>query len=151
MISNIDRKTIKDFGDEWDHFDQKNNNQELKKIFNNYFEIFPFEKLSKNFIGFDAGCGSGRWAQFLLPKIKHLYCIEPSIKAINIAKKNLFNYKNCTFSNQTINEFFVNTDIKFDFGYCLGVLHHIPDTNNALKVMTSKLQLLRFIGQSWRG
>ena len=35
-------KTIKDFGDEWEKFDNKKvGNKELKKIFNTYFRIFP--------------------------------------------------------------------------------------------------------------
>ena len=34
------------------------------------------------------GCGSGRWAQFVAPRVKQLICIDPS-EAINVAKKNL--------------------------------------------------------------
>ena len=32
------------------------------------------------------GCGSGRWAKLISPKVKLLNCIEPS-NAIEIAKK----------------------------------------------------------------
>ena len=32
------------------------------------------------------GCGSGRWAQFVAPRVKKLFCIDPS-EAINVAKK----------------------------------------------------------------
>ena len=140
MNLNIDQKTVDDFGDEWDSFDQKNNFIELNYIFNNYFKIFPFKRLTKNSIGFDAGCGSGRWAYFISPLVKSLYCIEPSSKAIQIAKKNLSDKKNCIFHNDSINKFFENSNKFFDFGYCLGVLHHIPDTNKALNIMTSKLK-----------
>ena len=35
------------------------------------------------------GCGSGRWAKFIAPKVKVLNCIEPSDKALKIAKQNL--------------------------------------------------------------
>ena len=44
-MKNIDRKTIKSFGDEWTHFDQSSmKNKEAYKMFRNYFSIFPFEK-----------------------------------------------------------------------------------------------------------
>ena len=43
-----DRKTIQSFGDEWTRFNQKNiDNSELMKIFNSYFEIFPWHKIKK--------------------------------------------------------------------------------------------------------
>ena len=140
MNLNIDQKTVDDFGDEWDSFDQKNNFNELNHIFNNYFKIFPFKHLTKNSVGFDAGCGSGRWANFISPLVKNLYCIEPSHKAIKIAKENLSDKKNCIFFKKSINEFFENSKLFFDFGYCLGVLHHIPNTNKALNTMTSRLK-----------
>ena len=33
------------------------------------------------------GCGSGRWANFIAPKVKILNCIEPSKQALDVAKK----------------------------------------------------------------
>ena len=32
------------------------------------------------------GCGSGRWAKFIAPKVKILNCIDPSFKALKVAK-----------------------------------------------------------------
>ncbi len=34
------------------------------------------------------GCGSGRWARWVAPKVGRLHCIDPSI-AIDVARKNL--------------------------------------------------------------
>ena len=70
---------------------------DLEIGFNEYFHLMPDKFINSETIGFDAGCGSGRWAKFICPKIKQLTCIEPSIKAINVAKNNLYNYKNCIF------------------------------------------------------
>ena len=127
-----DRKTIQSFGDEWTRFNQKNiDNSELMKIFNSYFEIFPWHKIKKNSNGFDAGCGSGRWAKFVAPRVKVLNCIEPS-KAIDVAKKNLSNFNNINFYNSTIQDLKIKSASQ-DFGYVLGVLHHISDTESALK------------------
>tara|TARA_E500000178_G_C16910191_1_gene702231 strand:+ start:206 stop:364 length:159 start_codon:yes stop_codon:yes gene_type:complete len=52
--------------------------------------------LPKNAVGFDMGCGSGRWAQFVAPKVKTLNCVEPS-DAIDVAKKNLTVHTNVKF------------------------------------------------------
>ena len=91
-MKNLDKKTVKSFGDEWVHFDQsKMSNDEAYKIFKSYFSIFPFDELSENAEGFDMGCGSGRWAKFVAPKVGLLHCIDPSI-AISVAKKNLKKY-----------------------------------------------------------
>ena len=56
------------------------------------FENFPFDKINKNSVGIDIGSGSGRWAQFILPKVKKLYCLEPSKEAITISKTKLSKY-----------------------------------------------------------
>ena len=139
-MKNYDTKTVRDFGREWESFSQKNQITELKKIYKNYFQIFPFNKINNESIAFDAGCGSGRWAQFIAPYVKELHCIEPSIEAINIAKDNLKQLNNCKFHNSSIDEFFSKKTKLFDFGYCLGVLHHIPNTQKALNKMTGKLK-----------
>ena len=43
-------KTIKDFGDEWEKFDNnKVEKKELKKIFDSYFRVFPKKLFNKKF------------------------------------------------------------------------------------------------------
>ena len=136
---NIDQNVIDDFGNEWDRYKQNNNNIDLDDAFEQYFRIFPSEFLSEQKIGFDAGCGSGRWAKYIAPKVKNLYCIEPSKKAIKVAKTNLNFTDNCIFECCSINSSKIK-DETMDFGYCLGVLHHIPNTKNALLSCTKKLK-----------
>ena len=130
-MKNYDKKTLESFGEEWEDFDQSNlPNYESIDLFNNYFKIFPWSKLPKNSIGYDMGCGSGRWAKLACSKVGHLHCIEPS-SAISVAKKNLKKKRNFTFHNSLIE----NVKLKknsMDFGYCLGVLHHVPDTQKAI-------------------
>ena len=94
FIKNQSENVIKDFGLEWEEYNQIDlDRQELLDLFGKYFSIFPFKKISKKSVGFDMGCGSGRWAQIIAPKVKVLNCIEPSKKAIEQAKKNLQKYK----------------------------------------------------------
>ena len=72
-MNNKDERVIEEFGDEWKKFNYSNlNNSKLKENFEQYFSIFPWQTISKDSIGFDMGCGTGRWAQFVAPKVKLL-------------------------------------------------------------------------------
>lgn len=127
------KKVINDFGEEWKTFDQSNiDTKELEKLFNNYFHIFPKNKLNENAIGFDLGCGSGRWAKFIAPRVKILNCIDPSTLAIQVARKNLMDFNNVKFFNSKISENILEENSQ-DFGYCLGVLHHTDEVLEGLK------------------
>jgi len=102
-MKNLDNDTVKSFSDQWVRYDQSGmKNNEAKKIFKNYFSVFPLKKLSKSSEGFDMGCGTGRWAKFIAPKVGKLHCVDPS-SAIHVAKKNLNNLKifNITRSHWT--------------------------------------------------
>lgn len=138
-MENIDIKTINGFGDEWERFDQSAlAPEEHEKIFNTYFEIFPWHALPPNAVGFDMGCGSGRWAKLVSPKVGHLYCIDPS-SALEVAKKNLAENVNCEFYSASVdNNPLPNASM--DFGYSLGVLHHVPDTQAAIISCVEKLK-----------
>jgi hypothetical protein len=67
MKKNLDKATVKSFGDEWGRFDQANlPDEEAQEIFNQYFSIFPWSSLPDSAEGFDLGCGSGRWAKIMI-------------------------------------------------------------------------------------
>lgn len=130
-MNNKNTKVIQEFGDEWIKYNYSNiDTKKLKENFDEYFDVVPDNFFSNKSTGFDMGCGSGRWAQFVSPKVKHLNCVEPS-KAINIAKKNLKNFKNISYYNETTENCSIKKESQ-DFGYCLGVIHHIPNTEKAL-------------------
>ena len=134
---NIHRLSVDHFGKEWNKFKQDQDKKTLKNLAQNYFKIFPWGELSMKSVGFDMGCGSGRWANYVSPKVKKLFCIDPSQEAIQVAKKNLKKRTNCVISlgSTSSNEL---EDNSMDFGYSLGVLHHIPDTQLALKDCSRK-------------
>lgn len=139
-MKNYDAYVVSDFGKEWASFKQDRlSNIEWLKMANNYFSIFPWSKLPKNPIGADLGCGSGRWAKYVAPKVKHLICLDPSEVAIEVAKVNLIDYSNCTFICSTIDDMPI-ADISLDFAYSLGVIHHIPDSKSAVKRIVKSLK-----------
>lgn len=139
MSSNLNNKVVDDFGKEWDKYDQSQFDDSFEKAFQQYFSLFPNQYLNTNAVGFDAGCGSGRWARYIAPKVKHLYCFDPSEKALNVAKRNLSIFDNCFFECSSINDSSISNGT-MDFGYCLGVLHHLPDTRRAMQSCVSKLK-----------
>ena len=136
---NIDHKVVGDFGKEWKAFNHQSISESLlESAFDSYFYIFPFADL-KNAEGFDMGCGSGRWAKFVAPKVGFLNCIDPSEDALNEAVANMRNFQNCSFECAGVENSALKNESQ-DFGYSLGVLHHIPDTQLALQSCYTKLK-----------
>jgi len=128
---NVDPAVVEGFGDEWARFDQTAMpGAELRQRFDEYFRIFPWDRLPAGAIGFDAGCGTGRWAALVAPRVGHLHLIDPS-DALDIARRTLASQPNCTFHKTTIDRMPL-PDGSMDFGYSLGVLHHLPDTRQGL-------------------
>ena len=130
-MKNSDALTVEGFGDEWTRFDQSQlSDQDRHSLFDSYFSIFPWDELPPDPVGFDAGCGTGRWAVLVAPRVKQLHCIEPSA-AMAVAKSNLAQNANVTFHKTGIEDPGI-APATMDFGYSLGVLHHIPDTRQAM-------------------
>lgn len=139
MTANLDKNVVEGFGDEWSRFDQSElSTDEQEKMFDNYFNIFPWGKLPKKAVGFDLGCGSGRWAKLVAPRVGTLHLIDPS-EALEVAKKNLEDSNNCEFHKASV-EAIPLDDNSQDFGYSLGVLHHVPDTEEGLRACVAKLK-----------
>ena len=138
--NNVDAKVVEDFGREWKAFNQQALvDTDLENSFDQYFHIFPFQKINSTSIGFDMGCGSGRWAQLMSPRVRQLNCIDPSQLALEQAKNNLDKFSNCTFECASVSDTKL-ANASQDFGYCLGVLHHIPDPLEGLRACASKLK-----------
>ena len=132
MSDNIDQKTVESFGDEWSRFDQLGiPDDEARKRFYEYFAVFPWAAMSPDAEGFDMGCGSGRWARFVAPKVGKLHCIDPS-NAIEVARANLSEHGNVSFHHASLDSECLPPSSQ-DFGYSLGVLHHVPDTPAAIR------------------
>jgi len=140
MKKNFDDDVIKDFGNEWEVYDQSMvDHGELRKQFLSYFKLFPWSENMIQGVGADFGCGTGRWAKFVAEKVGFLLCLDASGKAISVAKKNLLNKKNCHLLQGRIDSLPI-LDNSLDFAYSLGVLHHLPETANAIDKCVRKLK-----------
>jgi SAM-dependent methyltransferase len=130
---------IDGFGDEWSRFDQTGlTDEERLAAFEGYFEVFPWGDLPENAMGFDLGCGSGRWAEHVAPRVGTLHCVDPS-DAIDVARRNLAEQHNVVFHRRTAAQLPFEPE-SMDFGYSLGVLHHIADTEGALRAAVRALK-----------
>lgn len=139
-MGNVDARTVAGFGDEWTTFDQSAlSPAELETVFDQYFAIFPWEAVAEDAVGFDLGCGSGRWARGVAPRVKALHCVDPSEAAIGVARRNLADRANCVFHVAGVDAIPV-ADGSMDFGYSLGVLHHVPDTFAGIRSCVAKLK-----------
>ena len=139
-MSNLDPETVASFGDEWSRFDQNAmSDAESRKVFEEYFSVFPWGLLPSGSVGFDMGCGSGRWARWVLPRVGTLHCIDPSV-ALNVARRNLSMFPNAVFHSSSVDGNCLPEGSQ-DFGYSLGVLHHVPDTAAAIRSCVGLLKV----------
>jgi SAM-dependent methyltransferase len=134
---NIDHRTVEGFGREWAAYDQSDLDEgEYRRTFDLYFSIFRFDGLGE---GFDFGCGSGRWARLVAPRVGHLHLVDAAGEALAVARRNLAGQGNVSFHEASSDAIPLSNSSQ-DFGYSLGVLHHIPDTEAAMRACVRKLK-----------
>ena len=134
---NIDEKTVNSFGEEWKAF-HGFSAEEIKWLGDQYFDIVPDEILNNTMKVIDIGCGSGRYIKYLKGRYAAITGIDPS-EAIFTADR-LIGKDLQVELIQASTDNIPFEDGYFDFGYSLGVLHHIPDTARALQDSVRKIK-----------
>ena len=86
----------------------------------------------------DMGCGSGRWTKYVARKAAFVEAIDPS-DAVYSAAELLANENNTRISQASVDNI-PFPDNSFDLVFSLGVLHHIPDTEAAMKKCVEKVK-----------
>jgi 2-polyprenyl-3-methyl-5-hydroxy-6-metoxy-1,4-benzoquinol methylase len=131
---NADFRLIEEFGDEWQRYNflDGKSNQDLDRQFKAYTSILNFD-LFKNdkALVVDMGAGSGRWTERLLPYFSNIVAIEPSEKAVEILKKRFNGDSRVRIEKATVKHNSI-IDSSVDLIISLGVLHHLPNTQEAL-------------------
>jgi ubiquinone/menaquinone biosynthesis C-methylase UbiE len=134
---NIDVKTVSSFGQEWTKFDSFSN-EEIQRTGDMYFDIIDFTRINENSTVMDVGCGTGRWTKYIAPKVKYVEAVDPS-EAIFSAAALLKEQKNVRIT-QASTDNLPFADNSFDFVFSIGVLHHIPDTRQAMLDCVKKVR-----------
>jgi len=134
---NIDSDVVKAFGEEWGKF-AVHDDESVRELRKEYFDIVDETMVNSNTYMIDIGCGSGRWTDYFTDKAGFIEAIDPSDAVF--AADNMLGKKN----NVRITKASVDTipwdDETFDFGMSIGVLHHIPNTRQALIDCVKKIK-----------
>ena len=139
---NLDVATVRGFGREWQTFTQAPgalSDADSATMFRDYFDLFPWHLVGRDSVGADIGCGSGRWARLVAPRVGRLIACDASAAALAVARRNLADHRNVECQLADIDRLPI-ADASLDFAYCLGVLHHLPDTARALAAIARKLK-----------
>jgi SAM-dependent methyltransferase len=126
---NIDSGVVKTFGEEWLKF-KDYSDEEIRSVAVMYFDILNENIINKDSYCLDLGCGTGRWTKYLASKAGFIEAIDPSdaVFAADELLKKVNNVRVTKASAETI----PFDDGTFDFAMSIGVLHHIPDTQQAM-------------------
>ncbi len=135
--SNIDVSVVESFGEEWLKFNAFDK-EDIKRLSETYFDIVDETIVNKGTYVLDAGCGSGRFTKYISDKAAFVEAIDPS-KAVFAADKLLGNTHNVRISMAAIGNIPFE-DETFDFVMSIGVLHHIPNTFNAMLDCVAKVK-----------
>jgi len=134
---NLDQQTVSSFGEEWNAF-HGFSESELRYLGDKYFDIVTPQMLNSSMKVIDIGCGSGRFIKYLKGRYGKITGIDPS-RAIFTANELIGKEENVELI-QASTDNIPFPDDHFDFGYSLGVLHHIPDTGKALNDCVKKIR-----------
>jgi len=134
---NIDAEVVETFGEEWLKF-KDYSDEEIRLFAVQYFDILNENIINKNTYALDIGCGTGRWTKYLSERIGFVEAIDPS-NAVFAADHLLKDIKNVRISKASV-ETIPFKDETFDFAMSIGVLHHIPNTQQALTDCVKKLK-----------
>ena len=135
---NIDKEVVESFGEEWLKFNQFTQ-ADIDLVGAQYFDIVGEDIANKNSYALDIGCGTGRWAKYLSTRVKFVEAIDPS-DAVFAANNLLQDVPNIRISKASVDNI-PFADETFDFAMSIGVLHHIPDTQQAMTDAIKKVKI----------
>jgi SAM-dependent methyltransferase len=122
------KRTQASFGYEWTHFDDWTASGSTN--FQDYFSGLDLTTLRRARV-LDAGCGMGRHARQLAPHCEQILAIDFS-RAIDAAARTVRHLPNVACVQADLTRLPV-ADQQFDFVYSMGVVHHLANTEDAVR------------------
>ena len=98
--SNIDKKVVDEFGEEWLKF-HAFDDEIIQTGGDEYFDIINSDIVNKQTYVLDIGCGTGRWTKYLSSKAGFIEAVDPS-NAIFAADKLLKGIDNIRLTQASI-------------------------------------------------
>jgi len=139
---NLDAEVIEGFGHEWEIFDYAGTEAEdaLDVQFLAYCGSIDLNQFnSKNSVACDFGAGSGRWTSRLLPYFSLVYALEPSEGAYRVLMNKFSSERRVKILKESVGINSIPPE-SLDLAVSLGVLHHIPDTELAIRDIASRIK-----------
>lgn len=136
--NNLDPVTVASFGEEWlkfNHFSEA----EIRQVGNEYFDIVDETMLNNSSNALDVGCGSGRFSKYVCTRASFVEAIDPS-NAVFAASELLKDCNNVRVIQADVSNIPFN-DNSFDFVFSIGVLHHIPNTQDGITDCAKKVKI----------
>ena len=139
---NLDQGVIDAFGHEWAAFDYSESDtaSALDAQFMAYCAPIDLTQFNpKDSIAGDFGAGSGRWSSRLIPYFSLVYALEPSDGASTVLKTKFTDNPKIIVLQETVGVNSIPSE-SLDLAMSLGVLHHIPDTELAIKDISHRIK-----------
>jgi SAM-dependent methyltransferase len=131
----VARRTQASFGYEWTHFNDWRPSGETN--FSDYFKGVDLPRLQGKVV-LDAGCGMGRHSRQIAPFAGQVLSVDFSL-AIEQAARNVAAQPNVSCVQADLLALPIANE-SCDFVYSLGVLHHLDETEKALRQLAAKVR-----------
>jgi SAM-dependent methyltransferase/uncharacterized protein YbaR (Trm112 family) len=132
-----DLRLVARFDEEWRSFSSVGS-AELEKVFRMYFDVVPAEVLRDGAILLDAGCGAGRWAYQVQQHGARVIALDLG-RSVEVAERNTRSSGRVACVQGDVRRPPLQ-EARFDLVYSLGVLHHIEETDEALRGLARLLR-----------
>lgn len=139
MKTQIDKKTIADFGEQWTRYQDNSGFYGSQDLLADYLEPLFSPNDIEGLCVADIGSGSGRIVGMLLDAgAKHVVAVEPSDAFFVLSANMAANSEQVTLLHVPGDE--LRVDEPLDLVISLGVLHHIADPNPTVRAARAALK-----------
>jgi len=134
---NADARTVESFGEEWTRF-AVFTDAETRVAGDEVFDLLTPEMAHAGTVALDLGCGTGRWSNYLARRVRFIEAIDPG-RAVEAAVRLTRATPNIRITQAGYGAVPFAPD-SFDLVFSLGVVHHLPDTEGAIREAASRVK-----------
>lgn len=126
----LQTRIVRDFDYEW-HLHAAVRTEETTNLFALYFDLIRPDLFRDDLIALDAGCGMGRWAIEVAARGPRVIAVDLGA-SVEVARRNAGNDERIACLQADLRELPLR-EAAVDWGYSLGVLHHVTEPRVALR------------------
>jgi SAM-dependent methyltransferase len=134
---NADLATVASFGEEWNRF-ATFTEEETRVAGDEVFDLVTNDIANASTVALDIGCGTGRWSLYLAPHVQFIEAVDPG-DAVRAAARLTRTAGNIRVTQAGYGGLPFAPG-SFDLVFSLGVVHHLPDTEQAIREAASMVR-----------